>query len=135
MGWISPTGHNDPDGDWSYETRAYDDDLVKWAYENGTGYLELTHAALLCDKVRFYTEGWYGTHTLDLDVYYGGAWHNIYSANPPEDQWVEVAIGSTESVTAARVKASSSSNVHLFNELDFNEVISPTYIPKVIMVD
>lgn len=78
MAWVSPTGFNDPENDWTSEERAYDEDTTNYAVGGTVGYpgvqdtefLELTHAALDCNKVRFWWR--FGT-TVDVDVYYENA--------------------------------------------------------------
>jgi len=106
--WVSPTGHNDPSGNWAYETNAYDDDTDSRATTNDPEYLELTHSAIFCDKVRIYAakygKGILSDANIDIDVYYGGAWHNIFSGYITKQTWVEKDIGSPQSVTKARVR-------------------------------
>jgi len=132
--WVSPTGHNDPSNSWSYESYAYDDDTDSRASTNDPEYLELTHSAIVCDKVRIYaakfSKGIPYDANIDIDVYYGGAWHNIFSGYITKQTWVEKAIGSTQSVTAARVKCPTLVggivNLRLY-EFDFNSLPSPPY--------
>ncbi|GAJ00113.1 unnamed protein product, partial [marine sediment metagenome] len=58
MTWVSPTGHSDPDSKWNGEANAYDDnedssagsDLV--SPQTWSSFLELTHAAISCNKIR-----------------------------------------------------------------------------------
>ena len=52
-GWILPASHNDPDSEWNYEERAYDEDTDTKASttvsEDGWGsYLEFTTTAFKC---------------------------------------------------------------------------------------
>ena len=109
MSWISPTGHNDPDSIWTNEANAYDGDTGTRAYSPSQSYLELNHAAILCNKVRIwcarYPNGLETDADIDVDVYYGGAWHNIHSGTVTKQTWVELSIGSIESVTVARIKS------------------------------
>jgi len=108
--WESPTGFNDPDSKWSDETLAYDRNVGTHATNpiptNSWGsYIELTHSALSCSKVRFWAI--YNESTISqisLDVYYLSAWHNIYEGAFAHYEWVEKAIGSTQTVTAMRIK-------------------------------
>lgn len=130
MSWISPTGYNDPSSKWSDETNAYDQNLNTTAYCVKTEYyLELTHNVLNCDKVRIYCYDWKSgmyDPDIDIDVYYSGAWHNIWSGVVNAIAWVEKQIGSTQAVTAARVKINSLGGGHAFHicEFEFNEVIA-----------
>jgi len=137
MAWVSPTGHNDPSLDWNNEANAYDENTGNYSQEDfgSQSYLELNHAALNCDKIQVWlTEGMPQSVNAAIDVYYSGAWHNIHSGVVTAGQWVEVAIGSTQSVTSARIKSNVSGYLQI-REFDFNEVEAPpTYIPKVIMV-
>ncbi|GAI33866.1 unnamed protein product, partial [marine sediment metagenome] len=56
MAWVTPTGD---DGTWANPERAHDDDEETCAQKT-TGadawstWIQLTHLALNCDKVRFY---------------------------------------------------------------------------------
>ena len=133
MGWITPTGHNDPSSTWSSETYAYDDDTGTHAEEtissSGWGnYLELTHAAMNCDKVQVYHSYQASIDIVEIDVYYSSAWHNIYSSSCTTGSFVEYAIGSTQSVTAMRIRYHTTKNNRWVgvNEADFNEAgVSP----------
>ena len=110
MAWSSPTGFVDGGSVWAAEALAYDEDTGTYAYasaiKNGwTDYLELTHAALNCDKVQLWV---YNTianiNAIEVDVYYSSAWYNIFSGAPTWGAWQEHAIGSTQSVTALRIR-------------------------------
>lgn len=136
MGWVSPTGHNDPSEAWANEVRAYDENLGLWAQTSTTGaYLELTHAVLSCDKVRIYC--WHEWKTvksdpdIDIDIYYSEAWHNIFSGTVTKETWIEKEIGSTQNVTAARVKCNDTlGGFDIFDlaEFDFNEAAADVTI-------
>ena len=135
MAWISPTGHIDPDTQWSNEPNAYDEIEASQAASASPGhswsaFLELTHAAINCDKVRFHAP-FNGTQNgIDLDVYYDGDWHHVYQGIYTSNEWVEKDLGSSHSVTAARVSFYNDFfavwNVYL-NEFDFNEVEGVTH--------
>ena len=112
MSWVSPTGFVDSGGEWMDETNAYDDNTATSAScydiesEDWTSFLELTHSAIQCDKIRFYaaTVNNY-VDTVDVDVYYGGAWHDVYQGSWTEDSWVEKSIpGGEQSVTSVRFR-------------------------------
>ncbi len=133
MGWISPTDFVDGGGVWTDEPLAYDENTVTYAYASAlksgwTDYFELTHPVADCDKVRIWVSILIANiNTMEVDVfYYGDTWHNIYSGVIITDQFVEYPIGSTQSVTAIRIrfystKASAAGcRVH---EADFNEVV------------
>lgn len=143
MGWVSPTGDNDPDSKWDAETSAYDDNEATAAYnqEQENYYLELTHEALNCDKIRimacdFHVDTYYDAAVI-IGVYYSDDWHTIFTGTVTDRTWVEKPIGSTQSVTAVRVTMTDTYyDFHNLFEVDFWEVEAPppVYIPKVIMV-
>lgn len=131
MGWVKPTGFSDPGSTWTDEALAYDGDTGTYAYTSvpkggWSGYLELTRAAIQCDKVRgWFNEGIVNVSNFELDVYYGGAWHNIHAGEPTYGQYVEFPIGSTESVTGVRFRFYSTktdSDGGQCCEAEFNEV-------------
>jgi len=109
--WTSPTGHSDPDSGWSNEENAYDESTVSHAAtsyiapETWTKCLWLTHAALDCDKVRFYLET--DSEYIDViyvEVYYEGGWHDVYQGEFEEREWIEKSIpAGQKSVTAMRI--------------------------------
>ncbi len=111
MSWILPTSHNDPDGAWTDEANAYDDDILTYAFTFVTGsYLELPLSPPIpCDKVRFlgktirpgFSEG---DANVDIDVYYGGAWNNIHSGQLSRASYQTVLVGSEQLVSSARIK-------------------------------
>ena len=109
-GWVSPTGHVDPDTAWVDEDDAYDEKLLTNSRSDvspnsWSSYLELTIDAVSCSKVRFWATYDVATiNQISLDVYYLDAWHNIYEGIFTRTEWVEKEIGSTQTVTAMRVK-------------------------------
>jgi len=125
-GWLSPTGHVDPDSAWTDEVNAYDENTATFALTaSETAYLELTHTAINCNKIQI----WLGDEGLispnvDIDVYYSSAWHNIHSGVLVDDEWVEKEIGSTQLVTSARVKFNAAKDAHYLHEFDFYEILS-----------
>jgi len=107
--WVSPTGFNDPEGKWSNERYAYDGRRTSRTASLVLGggwssYLELTHAAINCNKIQFFV----GKSFIDLisvEVYYESAWHNIYEGSFDYSIWEEKAIPEgIKSVTKARVR-------------------------------
>lgn len=133
MAWVSPTGFNDPDGNWGNEIYAYDEDIGTSAglYGASSHYLELTHSAILCNQVRIHTywefEGQHYDPDIDIDVFYGDAWHNIFSGYVTCDTWVTKAIGSTQTVTKARIKHNAWVDFFYVNEFDFWEIPGVTH--------
>lgn len=132
--WVSPTDFVDPDTAWTDEIYAYDEQVSTWAQssiaaDSWGSYIELTIDPVSCDKVRFRAN--YHASYIDqvsLDVYYDSAWNNIYEGVfEPIGTWTEKAIGSTETVTAVRMKFanedSQARNANLY-EVDFGRVLS-----------
>ena len=134
MAWSSPTGFADGGGVWTSEALAYDENTGTYAYASAlksawTDYLELTHDVLDCDKVQV----WVGVlianiSAIEVDVYYGGAWHNIYSGVITTGQFVEYPIGSIQSITALKIRfysTKASADGCQVMEADFWEVEEP----------
>jgi len=131
MPWVSPDGFVDPSADWSDEANTYDGNTASNSnYDSEStgysGYLELTHAALNCDKVRFWCGDEDGNADIDIDVYYDGGWHSVYTGAFAHSEWVEKSIpAGTKSVTAMRirldVKTGDENSAYIY-EVDFNEV-------------
>jgi len=132
MGWVSPTGHNDPGVVWVNPELAYDESLITYAataLTTGvwTAFLGLTHAALNCDKIQFVARVC-GTKvdSIDVDVYYDGDWHHVYEGAYTNSEWVEKPIpAGTKSVTAAQIRFHGIVDdpyEHLLGEFDFWEV-------------
>jgi len=111
MGWTPPTGFNDPSSKWILEYSAYDENTATYAYTTyvyyNQGWLELTHAALDCTKVRLMGyriwDSSHGSVMVNADIYYAGDWHRVASNLVlEEDTWKEIEFGQ-QSVTALRV--------------------------------
>lgn len=130
MAWVSPTGHNDPNSEWGSETNAYDGNTINCASCGAQAegyYLELTHIALNCDKVRVYVSEFKGGDQdadINIDVFYSENWHNIFSGIIPAKTWTEKSIGSAESVTAMRICFNDvpGGGTGRIYETEFNEV-------------
>jgi hypothetical protein len=102
--WVTPTGSSG----WTYPERGRDDNMGTSAYAclpawTWSGYIEFTHAALDCNKIRLYITRDDGTFTtLIAEVYYDGAYHEIFNGTPAYGGWNELPIGSLKSVTKMR---------------------------------
>jgi len=125
--WVSPTGQEDPDNKWTEESYAYDENTNSEArvFEKNH-YLELTHSALTCARVRIYavlvTGGLqnYADPNISIDVYYGGAWHNIFSGTIPKFTWVEKTFPK-QSITKARIKSNDELSTYPYVSLHLGE--------------
>jgi len=128
MAWVNPTSHTA--NGWADPTYAYDDETILYASygvsEVWSPYLELYIDAISCDKVQAYCSYQNAQVTAqEVDVYYSGAWHNIYSGVPQVDAYYEYTIGSTETVTGMRFRFNSNRSPRWagVNDADFNEVV------------
>jgi len=133
-GWVSPTGFVDSGSVWSSETLAYDEDTGSYAYADAlkggwTDYFELTHDALNCDRVQLWVQqGIANVNSIEVGIYYSSSWNNIHSGAPVSwGAWNTYLIGSTQSVTAMRIRFYSTkagTGVCQVMEADFEEVPS-----------
>jgi len=107
--YISPTGFVDSGGTWTGEQYVYDGDLhsgatclvppLAWS-----NYIELTTSPIYCSKVKFHAYYGNGISKIDVDVYYDGAWHDVFEGAFISMVWVEKSIGSTQYVTKMRCR-------------------------------
>ncbi|MDN4186782.1 MAG: hypothetical protein QY871_06915 [Dehalococcoides mccartyi] len=137
QGWVIPDSHNDPSSAWDGETYAYDDSLVSGqAYTTTTNAkLELIPASpLYTSKLRIYGSGSNnGTPfnpNIVLDVYYSGAWHNVYTGGIQYGTWVEKTLASPQTIEKARVSCtdvlSASPPIKVFSVTEFWFYAAPT---------
>lgn len=117
--WVSPTGHRDPQGEWSYQGQysdrykienAYDGDdrtlaMSKVLYGIGwSGWLELTHAPLHCDRIKYLLLlSTYGD-IVEVEVQYNGDWHLVFTGKPLPYVWEEKTLGGIYLVTGMRFR-------------------------------
>jgi len=115
--WKRPTG--DTDDQWTNSENAYDNNLTTYANCSTNGQsVTFTIDALSCDKIRIYAGRVAGGEAdLIISVYYSAAFHEIHNGTLTEDTWVEIAIGSTETVTSVKVTTGDGINsaVHEIN--------------------
>ncbi len=108
--WASPTGYVDGASAWTNEATAYDEDTATGTYDvllrdTWGDYLELTHSAIWCDSVRIWARISTGdTFLIDIDIYYGGVWNDLYSGTLTASQWVTYAFGTKYVVTSMRIR-------------------------------
>ena len=133
--WMDPMGYNDPGDKWDFETSAYDNNLGSSAYyryeiyetgsEIGWSYfLELTHTGINSDKIRFYAVDAYDRiDKVDIDVYNGSGWVDVYEGNFTSDQWEEKSF-TADVISKARVRWNSTEMLAWgkLYELDFWKV-------------
>lgn len=111
-GWVSPTGHNDPNNRWVDQYLSYDDSFETYAHTTPDylpATLEFTHSILRCSKIRFFLDStYYDSYIrLDIDIYYNRAWHTVVAEkiyrSSEYNSWVEESLGGTYDVTKARI--------------------------------
>lgn len=137
MGWITPTGHIDPDSKWGSEYKAYDGVLdnstsCSTGPTSWSSFIELTHSVIGCTKIRFIAAT-QGTDivTVDIDIYYGSAWHDLYSGafTYTYPSFIEKSF-SAQDVTKVRFRFYNDSAVNTYNatlaEVDFYGEYYPT---------
>jgi|GEM_PF-1361509 hypothetical protein len=110
QGWRIPSSHNDSSSAWEGETKAYDGSIATGqAYTLTTNAkLELIPASpLYTSKLRIYgggnNNGVPFNPNIVLDVYYSGAWHNVYTGGIQYGTWVEKSLASPQTIEKARV--------------------------------
>lgn len=139
MPWSSPTSFID-NGGWSGANapNTYDGDTGTGcicgvgALNTYQGTLELHREAVIGSKLRYYISAAIGTPTIDIDVYYSGAWHNLLEAAPIVGSWTEVSYGGSYSVTAMRINFKNAE----WHTLELAEVElenESTFLPRVIL--
>lgn len=109
--WVHPVSSIDPDSKWSDEEKAYDSLLTTGAkVTSGGHYLEFYPSSpITCSKIRLYAasyavaDGLFYDPEMDIDVYYEGDWHNIFSGTVTKNTWVEKSF-TEKAVSKARVK-------------------------------
>lgn len=105
--WTSPTGFNDPGGVWANEANAYDENTASFASCNvpatsWSGYLELTHAGLQPDGLRYWvTTGHADVNQIDIDMYYKAAWNDVYQGAFTTGAWQYLAYLPIEVISVA----------------------------------
>ena len=131
--WISPTGFNDPSSKWKNETEAYDNNTLTYSEltdgvpaQSWSSFLELTHSSISCTKIRFwsYFDDLYNMD-IDIDIYYSGAWHDLYEGTYAPQEWVEKSFGSIITITKMRFRFYNYREIAVYpdlNEADFYEM-------------
>jgi len=124
--WIDPTGYEDPSSHWSSETAAFDNDVDTHAAGAAQGlgvycgFLELNVPLMTCSKVRIHVGNFAWNRIYDVDVYYSGAWHGIHEGALSGQVWNDLSVGSTENVTAARVRGKGTDRSRISGVFEFD---------------
>lgn len=109
--WSSPTGHVDPDVAWAAEAQGYDENVgsvtsATPAALSWSSYLELTIASTAVHGVRYYVHANTDPEItqVDVDLYYGSAWHDLYEGAFSEGVWIVKYTTASRTVTAMRIR-------------------------------
>jgi len=133
VGWVSPTGYEDPDNVWTNETNAYDEDTATSAITLIPGgsigkYIYLTINAITSNKIRIYTEDQLHIPSMQIQIYCDDAWINLGWIFLEHGEWTEKTF--TEgTVTQAKIRFQNSgidSHYAHLNEFDFWSGYVPT---------
>ena len=144
VAWANPTGFTDVAG-WDLEAQAYDDNTGNYARASNiaaqawTDYLELTHAGVKGTQLRYWVTSANGYFTkMDIDVYYGSAWHSVVSEGSyTQGGWQTQALddgGMLATITKVRFRfwnnhATTADSLYL-NEVDFeNSTVETVDVP------
>ena len=143
MAYVLPTGYSGGSG-WQDISKCYDGSLTTFALTPSTpahtwcSYLELTHASMYCDKIRFYTyaNANVATDLIDIDAYYSGGWHDVYEGVMTDETWVEKSLASAQYITSFRIRYYNhytlESNIAI-REINFSQTIAiPTVTSQAV---
>lgn len=109
---VDPTSSNDPDTDWTNDAQAFDNDATNYATSGAIAVtswskdLEFLHAGITnCRAIRFKCGGQNAAvNQIDLDAYYGSAWHDVYQGTFTHDTFTIKALSALQTVTKCRIK-------------------------------
>lgn len=135
--WTSPTGNIDVSGNWTDNELAYDESTDNFTQEDiltasWGDFLELTHAALDADGVRYYADT--DAFITDIDVDYsvnGVDWFDVYQGAYADETWETKAFaeGVVANVTEVRFRfynADVGTQTCSLREVDFREITGYT---------
>lgn len=129
--WESPTSATG--ASWTDRDKTYDENTGTFAWDDiGTdawsGDITISIGAVQCSQFRHWvSRESVDVNEIDIDVYYSGAWHDIYQGGTfTVDDWETREIGSVETVTAVKFRFYND-NVGVFqmayvNEVDFESL-------------
>lgn len=131
MGWVLPTGFEDPGSIWTSEEMAYDESTSSraYTYEYTDGWsddwLVLTHASMACDNIQIFAGDAGYTLEVELEVY-DGAWHAVFNGALGDTTyaWNELGPFTQYTITKAQFKIrSDGTKTPRCYEVQFNEVV------------
>jgi len=143
MGWVLPTGYDDPDSKYVNETTAYDNDLNTFSYHDVVApgvwgsYLIVTHASMLSNQLRFKCWVHLGSQpgTVDIDIYHDGAWYNVYEGVYDVGGYNVKQLGGIYNVTKIRIRVRNNDSVDrglAIHEVQFYEAVAATVTTQAV---
>ena len=124
---------------WVNESYAYDNNTESAAYcvtptISWTPWLirELPEA-LYSSVVKFYAQyqGTSGINKIDLNVYYNGAWHDVFEGSYMNQVWIEKALGDTYFVSKIAVRFFNNSSNVITAYIEEMQFVESDGVPKV----
>ena len=117
LDWSSPSGFNDPSGNWQNESNAYDGDTGTYAYQSSvtrdswSDFIELTYTECELAKIRYYISAPSAASAdIDVDYYRSSSWHDLYSGSASLNAWAELTLSAPVDSTALRIRIKPDSN-------------------------
>jgi len=108
---VTPTAHNDPSGQWSDETNAYDDNDATYAMDitaatSWSAFLELEHSPIYVDAIKAKADMQLGsTDEIDVDVYVvGSGWTDGYQGAYNNGNWDTFVLPTAQTISATRIR-------------------------------
>lgn len=121
MGWVKPTSHDE--SLWTGEANAYDGNTATYASGVDTESLVLNLASpVSSSKVRAHINTNLADADIKVEAYYGGGYHSIQNGVVAKEAWVEIEIGSTQTVSKARITSNVGILGVLLCEFEFWEI-------------
>ena len=110
--FVSPTGYEESTG-WIDPANAYDANDATYTYhynwwqQTWTPWLTLTHAAVAATQIKWFNEFIFidlfqVSPVVQIDIYYGGAWRNVFNGTAAAD-WV-VTTFAQQTITKVRMR-------------------------------
>ena len=124
--WTDPTGNID--NGWTNPTYAYDNNeatAATWNFSapgNWSPFLELTHSGQSSNIIRVLVDNTTsGENSIDIDAYYGGAWHDIHQGNLTNTKtwFIKKIPDGTQTITSIRVRCYGVDGAASIYEVDY----------------
>uniref|UniRef100_A0A6M3LFI7 Uncharacterized protein n=1 Tax=viral metagenome TaxID=1070528 RepID=A0A6M3LFI7_9ZZZZ len=110
IAWTSPTSTTDTGAVWTNDDNIWDKNeatfaVVTVATVSWSGFLEANIASTNCDRVRVLAAltAAHANDLIDIDLYYGAAWHDLYSGAFTDNVWLEKGF-TAQNITSVRFR-------------------------------